>query len=447
MRPPTCPRRALGDFHTFTKDGVVWFNAPASGQAGTVDGEGAVHPIDVDEGDLTRRREQTPDPEAPVEPTRVDSAPLPELPQAPVPATIPATPPPPPSGPSEPEPPEGGPTTTAAPTPGGPGGRGPASSTTTSTTSPAASSTTSTTAPASTTTTTAPPTTTTTAPPTTTTTLPQSIPVPDVAGRPVTEACAAIEAVGLACDPQDAGQYGAPANTVLGQAPAAGTSLARGGTVAVSYYASEGVVVPQAGADRSTACGPLEAAGLVCSLVPVEGGDYPTPDEVYGQSVAPGTRVGPGSTVSVQVESRQAADVWQLDNPVNQQLYLTTDAGLAGSYEAQGWRRTNLGRIFLAPAPGTGELDCFEPDGTGSNQSRVYIQGPLGPPPYLQSCGVLGYFPIDGHPKEGARSHDVWDYVAHSDHLYSTSGSDPLGLELEAQGPPNYHTRAFGLFN
>ena len=47
----------------------------------------------------------------------------------------------------------------------------------------------------------------------------------------------------------------------------------------------------------------------------------------------------------------------------------------------------------------------------------------------------------------GARSHDVWDYVAHSDHLYSTSGSDPLGLELEALGPPNYHTRAFGLFN
>ena len=235
---------------------------------------------------------------------------------------------------------------------------------------------------------------------------------------------------------------------MLGQAPAAGTPLARGGTVAVSYYASEGVVVPQAGADRSTACGPLEAAGLVCSLVPVEGGDYPTPDEAYGQSVAPGTRVGPGSTVSVQVESRQAADVWQLDNPANHQLVLTTDAGAAASWEAQGWSRTNLGRIFLAPAPGTSELDCFEPNGTGGNLSNVYIPGPLAPPSsYVRSCGVLGYFPVDGHPKEAARSHSVIAYVVHSDHYYSTSESDPIGLALEASGSPSYHARAFGLFN
>lgn len=433
------PAAALGDFRTFTKNGVVWFNAPASGQAGTVDGKGTVHPVDVDEGDLTRRREQTPDPEAPVEPTRVESAALPELPQAPVPATIPSTPPPPPPGAGQAG--DGGPTTTAS---GAPGGTG--SSSTTSPTSP----TSPTSVPATSTTSTAPTTTktttTTSSTTTTTTAVPQSVPVPDVAGRPVTDACTAIEAAGLACDPQDSGQYGTPANTVLGQAPTAGTSLARGGTVAVSYHSSEGVVVPQAGTDRSTACGPLDAVGLVCTLVPVEGGDYPTPDEVYGQSVAPGTRVGPGSTVSVQVESRQAADVWQLDNPANQQLYLTTDAGTAAGWEAQGWRRTNLGRIFLAPAPGTVELDCFEPDGSGDNQSQVFIPGPVGAPPYLRSCGVLGYFPMDGHPKT-ARGHDVWDYVAHSDHYYSTSASDPLGLELETRGPPNYNARGFGLFN
>jgi hypothetical protein len=268
--------------------------------------------------------------------------------------------------------------------------------------------------------------------------------VPDVAARPVDEACGTIEAAGLTCTRQPSGQYGTPANTVLGQAPAAGTSVASGGEVAISFHESEGVVVPQAGDRGSTACGPIDAAGLTCNLVPEYGADNPTPDEVYGQAPAVGTRVGPGSTVNVRYESRPSADVWQVDNPADRQLFLTTDPGFAASYEAQGWRRTKLGKVFTVEAPGTWVIYCLEPNGQGWNQGRIYVPGAMPNLPYHQECGVLGYGPVDGHPK--GRSVQIWAYVANSDHVYSTSDSDPDGLAHMATDPDGVLQPLFALF-
>jgi hypothetical protein len=440
-QPADLPAAAEGDFRTFTKDGVVWFNAPQAGLAGTVDGQGAVHPIEVDEDALTSRREQTPDPKAPITPEQVDVEP-PQRPIAPVPATIPAEPPPPPNSeptpgaetPDSGTPPDSGddgepPTATTSPPGATTGGSSTATTTTTTTT-----------------TTTRPPTTTSTTVATTTTTtpLPQSVPAPDVGGRPVDEACRTIEAAGLTCTRQPTGQYGAPAMTVLGQAPAAGASVARGGELAISFHESEGVAVPQAGNRGANACGPIRAAGLTCNPVPEYGTDNPTPDEVYGQEPAVGTRVGPGATVNVRYEARPFADVWQVDNPANNQLYLTTDAGTAAGYEAQGWRRTGLGQIFLEPAPGTWVIYCLQPNGTGGNQSNAYIPETMPNLPYHEECGVLGYGPVDSHPK--GRSHQVWAFVANSDHFYSTSSSDPDGMAHIA-GKPSEIQPIFSLFD
>jgi hypothetical protein len=424
--PADLPAAAEGDFRTFTKDGVVWFNAPDAGLAGTVDGQGGVHPLEVDEESLARRRQQAPDPETPVQPTRVDT-PQEAVPQAPIPATIPATPTNPSGGPPdvEPSPP---PTTVAA-------GERPGA-TATPTTLPV--------------TTTAVPPTATTVPTTTTTTVPppQPVPVPDVTGMAVADACAALEAAGLTCSQQPSGTYGSPANTVLGQSPAGGQAQTRGGPVAISFHESAGVTVPAAGTTGSTACGPIEDAGLTCNLIPVYGTDGPTPDEAYGQTPAAGTAVGPGSTVNVEYEARPQAVVWQVDNPANYQLYLTTDAAAADRYQAQGWTKTSLGRVFLEEAPDTWVVYCLQPNGTGSNQSNVYIPGTMPNLPYHEACGggVLGYAPIDGHPK-ASRVHPVWRYVAHSDDYYSTADSDPAGLAHQATDPDGYSSVIFSLYD
>ena len=410
---------------------------PAAGLAGTVDGQGGVHPIEVDEDALTGRREQTPDPEAPIEPTQVTAAP-PQRPVAPVPASIPPAPSPAPSGGDQVPP-----TSVPADPPPGPG---PGDASTPTTTAPTTTTTTTTTVP---TTTTTVPATTTTAPTTTTSTTappPQAVPVPDVRNRPVEEACTTLQAAGFTCDRQPSGEYGAPALTVLGQAPAAATSAAPGATVAISFHESEGVVVPPAGDRGADACDPIEDAGLTCNLVPVNGADYPTPDEVYGQAPVAGTRVGPGSTVNVEHEARPFANLWQVDDPNSYRLYLTPDAGTAANYEAQGWRRTSLGQVFLDAAPGTWPIYCFQPNGAGSNESNVYIPDNAAPNlPYHEGCGLVAYGPVDQHPS--GRSHQVWGFVAHSDHVYATSSNDSVGRAHLATDANSLLQPIFALFS
>lgn len=393
--PADLPAAAEEDFRTFVNEGVVWFNAPGAGLSGTVDADGEVHPIEVDEGRLDQRRSQAAAAAAPIEPTpvNVEQAAPAQAPPTPGPAPAPADTPgppvaaPPPTGPPVP-PPGAAPAPAPAPTP------------------------------------TPPPTTAATP-----TTSPRPGTVPGVVNRDVAGACAAVEAAGFVCARQPTGRYATPANMVLSQEPAGGAAAARGSAVTLTFHESAGVVVPTAGATGATACGPIQDAGLTCNLTARASSAPVRPNGVWSQNPAPGTRVGPGSTVNVVHDDRRTGTLWQLDNPSDYQLELTTDGARADQLASQGWRRTELGHLFLEQAPGTVPIHCWEPNETSGNQSHIYYaDGPNPPGGTVQACGspILGYGTVPNAVT--AAQVIVYSYSRYSDRYYSRSQSDPTGL-------------------
>jgi hypothetical protein len=373
---------ASSDFQTFVKDGVLWFNSPGSEVAGTVGPDGTVQVLEVDEDGLRARQEGQPDRDDPINPNQVTTPASSAAPASgPVAAAAPAAPP----TQVQPAPAPSLPAPAPAPRP---------------------------TAPSSTTTTTQP-----------TTTVAQPVAVPNLVDQNVDQACAALDQQGLRCTRLPSGQYAEPAQVVLSQEPAAGAPVARGSSVAISYHENAGVLVPQAGIRRDDACGPIEAAGLTCNLIPAPSPNPVHPEGVYDQNPTPGSRVGPGSTVNVTHDNRAWADLYQFDNPANYQLTLSTN-----STGPAGWSRTHLGRIFLEQAPGTVPIYCFEPNGAGSNESNQYYPDPGLPSSNFRPCTtqVLGYGVVPA-----AVTLDqviIYSFSWYSERYYSPDPNDPVGV-------------------
>lgn len=126
---------------------------------------------------------------------------------------------------------------------------------------------------------------------------------PDLAGRPVAEACAIVESADLVCGRQVSATPATAATqvgVVAEQAPLAGSPIAAGATVTVRY--PEAVTVPDVRTlAQADACAALQTAGFAC--VPQPQGPAtaatPAPLVVYEQSPAPGTAAGPGTSVGV----------------------------------------------------------------------------------------------------------------------------------------------------
>lgn len=379
--PQPLPAATNGDFLTFVKDGVLWFNAPGAQVAGTVAPDGTVEVIEVDEDGLRSRQQGRPDRDDTVNPNQVVTpaaapAPTPAPSPGPSPPPVPEPPPPAAPAPAQPAPPAPPPTPPPAPV--------------------------------------------TTPPPTG----PQTVPVPDLVDQNVDQACATLQQQGLQCQRQPSGQYAEPALTVLSQNPQAGTPVARGMPVGLSYHESAGVVVPTAGEVASNACGPIEDAGLVCNLIPGQSANPVQPAGVYAQNPVAGTRVGPGSTVNVTHDDREWATVYQFDNPGNAQLILSTDADAA-----PGWTRTALGRLFLEQAPGTVPIYCFEPNGAGDNQSNQYYpDNPAPPSGNFRPCAtsIIGYGVV---PRAITTNQVIiYSFSRYSERYYSEDPNDPVGV-------------------
>jgi len=143
---------------------------------------------------------------------------------------------------------------------------------------------------------------------------PRPATVPDVIGRSQSDAGAAIEAAGLVVGPVDQQtSQTAPAGTVIGQDPRAGTEVERGS--AVNLIISSGspsptptptetpaVEVPSVvSMDEGTATATLEADGFVVNVVYTSEGIEP-PGTVLAQNPAGGTMRPPGSRVTITVE-------------------------------------------------------------------------------------------------------------------------------------------------
>lgn len=408
------------DFSTFVQEGDVWFNSPSGQEAGTINANGEVQRVAVDEDDLRDRAEGQADPNEPLVPETVE--PDREGPGEPDHSDPPSPPSPPstqPNAPPTPTPPPSPPPVTAPPTvPPRPQPQ----PTTPSTQAP------------------------TTAAPTTepTTTTSPDVLVPDVAGMAPNEACNTIASAGLQCGQAPTGEYNTPANRVLSQQPGAGSTAQRGSTVTITYHESEGVVVPAAGGRRETACSAIEQAGLVCNLVGQRSTTAVMPGEVLGQQPAEGARVGPGATVNVTYDSHTYGTLYRYKNPNTWELILSTSAS-----GPAGWTRTALGVVFTEAAPGTLPLYCWEPNGTGTNQSNVYSTDPnrTDGAAYWRSCGT----PVTAHVRPAAAEDGmlpVYEFVGFSEHYYSNDANDPVGVQNRDRDTvnPGWSNHAFNVY-
>ncbi len=125
-------------------------------------------------------------------------------------------------------------------------------------------------------------------------------PVPDVLGQPRAEAVAALEALGLAADIDEAFNEQYPAGQVAAVAPKAGTEVAKGSTVALTI--SKGpppVEVPRVvDMKRDDAVAKLRAAGFQVRL---QEGIVTPLNRVYSQDPPPGELRPKGSTVTISI--------------------------------------------------------------------------------------------------------------------------------------------------
>src|SRR4051812_10241647 len=132
---------------------------------------------------------------------------------------------------------------------------------------------------------------------------PPQVTVPDVTGRPVDDARAALEDAGLKVGTRDQETQDKDPGTVLAQTPAANSTVDQGATVTLTVAkAPSQVDVPDVtGEDDTEAISDLQDAGFKIS---VEREDVDTPDQdgvVQAQDPKGGKKAKPGSIVTIVV--------------------------------------------------------------------------------------------------------------------------------------------------
>lgn len=123
--------------------------------------------------------------------------------------------------------------------------------------------------------------------------------VPNVVGMSSSAARSAVQSAGYSASTVNQASN-EPAGTVVGQAPAAGTALSAGGnvTIYVSTGPAQSTVPSVVGLSEAAARTKIAASGFAASVSYVPGS---TPGVVVSQSPSAGSKMTPGSTVSISV--------------------------------------------------------------------------------------------------------------------------------------------------
>lgn len=252
-------------------------------------------------------------------------------------------------------------------------------------------------------------------------------------------ACGTLESAGFACEKRPRAGVGTPANVVLNQVPAANANALRGTNVQISFYASEGTVVPAINgyptAERH--CEAVMAAGLNC--VPRAGASPSAVgrNKTYATVPTPGSRLAGGSTVTVYYDSASWTQLWQCNDPGSYRLTLTT-----GSC-ATGWRRTALGFVTASTAAWTEPLYCISPV-SASNDVSDECRRESAPPPRIGfgPARLIGRIPIPGVP-----ARRIYVYQGSVQSYFSTSANDSYGINRMNQFPTPYTQPAWETFD
>nr|WP_246497433.1 Stk1 family PASTA domain-containing Ser/Thr kinase [Sphaerisporangium rubeum] len=168
---------------------------------------------------------------------------------------------------------------------------------------------------------------------------PAQVEVGSLQGRPVAEACAAVQQAGLACAQQEAGR-GAPTGVVQTQTPAAGAGLAPGGTVTVTYL-GEPLVPNLVGQAPDAACALLRQEALECA--PNDNEITLDLNKVIKQDPPPGGRLAAGTKVTYTYESTAPTDLLRYKAPAPGRANFISPGGAGPA----GWSsQSTLGKVY-----------------------------------------------------------------------------------------------------
>jgi serine/threonine-protein kinase len=133
---------------------------------------------------------------------------------------------------------------------------------------------------------------------------PDMVDVPTLTGKTLDDATAAAKAAGFTVKATEVENADEDPGTVLEQSPAGGEQAPSGSAIALQVAkAPKEVTVPDVSGRRSSdARATLEGLGLTVSIDKSQDGSTPE-NEVFGQDPAAGSKVKPGSTVTLQVGS------------------------------------------------------------------------------------------------------------------------------------------------
>jgi serine/threonine-protein kinase len=127
--------------------------------------------------------------------------------------------------------------------------------------------------------------------------------VPDVKGQTIDQANAAFARVGLTVTRQDTENAFLTPGTVIATNPAAGAVVNKGTAVAVQVAVAPGVAIPDvSGKSQSVAGNTITQAGLTPKFTSASSNTVPS-GNVIGTDPPAGTKVPPGSTVTVNVST------------------------------------------------------------------------------------------------------------------------------------------------
>jgi eukaryotic-like serine/threonine-protein kinase len=127
--------------------------------------------------------------------------------------------------------------------------------------------------------------------------------VPTVKGQTIDNATAAIVKVGLTVNRQDTENGFLTPGTVIDTNPAAGAVVAKGSAVTVQVAVAPGIAIPDVSNKSQSAAGSaITQAGLTPKFVEVASDTVPA-GTVVNTDPAAGTKVPPGSTVTVNVSN------------------------------------------------------------------------------------------------------------------------------------------------
>lgn len=138
----------------------------------------------------------------------------------------------------------------------------------------------------------------------------QEVEIPDLENETQTSAEATLKELGLLTQISKANSSSVSIGNVISTDPAAGTSVKTGTTVTLTISTGEGDTAARVPDVRGWAEEDAKSAISEAGLVPVvQTGSDQTVDvgEVYDQSIAAGTRVDSGTTVTIYVRSQDAA--------------------------------------------------------------------------------------------------------------------------------------------